>query len=138
MKGQGVVYQARVSMGSAVVNLGLFHARDYRSPQQAVLAARYAAREFVKRMAVSPRPDPWDVVQALQALTSPYSRMPVVPASVLPQWVYRRPDGLYGARRTSRATKVRIDLPGPWRDPRAAREAMRAELARRERAGVAA
>ncbi len=95
---KGGAYQARpwVGPGSAMnVNLGLFHPADYRdqgehrgiAEEQAIAAAAFAAREFIKRIAWQPQPDFWKVIQCMQSERR--RGLPVVPRHLLPPLVQR-------------------------------------------------
>ncbi len=117
---KGRSYQARVPLAGGrkweSVNLGLFSADDHGSMAGAERAAGLAAKAYYQRH--RPWLTPWQVIQELQ-------RDGLVPASVLPRWVYRLPCGRFAARCKRRRRGVVIDLPGPFFTPEAAHAAMR-------------
>lgn len=120
-------YQARVPLGVShelargkgeSVNLGLYTRADWGSSEEAEWAAGRAAKEFVRRNL--PGRDLCDVLDSLKA-----DRL--VPAILMPTWVFARPDGRFGAkvRRRGRAFEV-----GPFDTAKAAYHAIRAVVVR--------
>lgn len=124
---RGRSWQARVPLAGGrkweFVNLGLFTAAGWGTMDEAEWAAGRAAREYVRRYRAGR--DPWDVVRELQGLH-------YVPPGVLPRWVYRRPDGAFGARCRRPGRGLALDLPGPFRTPEGAHAAARGWLARED------
>lgn len=109
---KGVRFQARLYLGPAAghVNLGL-----YRSPEAAAAAARAVGARL---RGLCPL-DVWEAVQPLIAAG-------VVRDTVLPKYVFRRPDGRYGARLRHGARRAEL---GPFDDPADACRAMLDHLA---------
>lgn len=127
---KGRSFQARVPLAGGRkwegVNLGLFSADEWGSMTEAEWAAGRAAKEYVKRH--RPGRDPWEVVRELQSTF--VGGLPIVPATVLPRWVYRRSDGRFGARCKRPTGGVEIDLTGPFLTPEAAHSAARGWVSR--------
>ena len=98
---KGGAYQARPWIGLGPkqglnVNLGIWHPEDYRgegpehrsiSEELAIAAAGFAARDFLKRISWTPRPDILFVIRAMQAERR--RGYPVVSLHVLPPLVRR-------------------------------------------------
>jgi hypothetical protein len=113
-------YQARIPIGPTkadALNLGTFCTATWGSAEAAEWAAGRAAKEFVR--AYQPGRDPWSVIRQLQDRG-------IIPPGVLPRWVFRLPEGGYGARVRRRNIEVTV---GPYSSPEAAHAEISARVA---------
>lgn len=105
------LFQLRIHVGplkSDGINFGLY-ASD---------AEARRVRKLVVRM-WRPPTSIWSVLKALKESGD-------VPQGVLPRWVYRRPDGMYGAKVSHGPRRTRLD--GPFESEEEAHDAMRKHL----------
>lgn len=132
---RGGTHQARVGLAGSCgrgthiqLNLGCFTGVEHGELAAALCARAVAA--FKTRWHADPvtrqYKHPWVVMQELQAL---YPKKGWIRRGVLPTWVYRRPDGLYGARaEDANGNPVEV---GPYRNPGNAFTAMAVRLGKK-------